>query len=74
VKTNSATTLFWRVLFYGFATRTKPYDFFRVSLNSINRLVTIEKDTRDFGEKFTALMEAIFQIYSFPFILFYEDN
>jgi hypothetical protein len=46
----------------------------RVSLDSINRLVNTEKHTLHFGEEFTALKEAIFQVYSFPFILFYEDD
>jgi hypothetical protein len=40
---------------------------FRVSLDSINRLVNAEKHTRDFGEEFTALKEAIVRVYSFPF-------
>jgi hypothetical protein len=45
----------------------------RVSLDSINKLVNTEY-TRNFGEEFMALKEAIFQVYSFPFILFYEDD
>jgi hypothetical protein len=45
----------------------------RVSLDSLNRLINIEKHTRDFGKEFTALKEAIFRVYSFPF-LFYEDD
>jgi hypothetical protein len=39
----------------------------KVSLDSINRLVNTEKHTRDFGEEFTALKEAIVKVYSFPF-------
>jgi hypothetical protein len=39
----------------------------RILLDSINRHVNIEKQTRDFGEEFMALKEAIFQVYSFPF-------
>ena len=39
----------------------------RILLDSINRLVNTEKHTRDFGEEFTALKEAIFWVYSFPF-------
>ena len=46
----------------------------RVSLDSINRLVNIEKHTRDFGEEFTTLKEAIFWVLFFFFILFYEDD
>jgi hypothetical protein len=52
---------------------------FRVSwilLDSINRPINTEKHIRDFGEEFTALKEAIFWVYSFPFcfIFFYEDD
>jgi hypothetical protein len=39
----------------------------RVSLDSINRLVNIEKHTCDFREEFMALKEAIFRVYSSPF-------
>ena len=39
----------------------------RVSLDFINRLVNTEKHTCDFGEEFTALIEVIFPVYSFPF-------
>jgi hypothetical protein len=39
----------------------------RVSLDTINRLINTEKHARYFGEEFTALKEAIFRVYSFPF-------
>jgi hypothetical protein len=77
VKTKSAATLFWRVLFLGFLQLGQNPMIFRVSrvsLDSINRLVNTEKQTRDFGEQVTALKEAIFWVYFFPFILFYEDG
>jgi hypothetical protein len=45
---------------------------FRVSLDSINRFVNIEKHTHDFGEELKAFQGSVFQAYSFPFILFYE--
>jgi hypothetical protein len=40
----------------------------RVSSDSINRLVNIVKHTLDFGKKFMALKEAIFRVYSLPFL------
>jgi hypothetical protein len=45
--------------------------FFRVFKDSINRLVNTEKHIHDFGEKFTALKEAIFPglFFSLYFIL-----
>jgi hypothetical protein len=46
----------------------------RVSLDSINRLVNIEKHALNFVEEFMALKEAIFWVYTFPFVLFYEDD
>jgi hypothetical protein len=39
----------------------------RISLDSINRLVNIEKHIGDFGEELTALYGSIFRVYSFPF-------
>jgi hypothetical protein len=42
---------------------------FRVLLNSINRLVNIEKDTHTLEEVLTALEGSAFRVYSFPFIL-----
>jgi hypothetical protein len=77
VKPKSAAALLWRVLFLGFlqlGINTTIFRVSKVSLDSINRLVNTEKHTRDFGEEFTALKETIFQVYSFPFILFYEDD
>jgi putative NADPH-quinone reductase len=43
----------------------------RASLDSINRLVNTEKDTRDFEEEFMALKEASFWVYSFPFYFYF---
>ena len=63
MKTKSAATLFWRVLFLGFLQLGLNPTIFRVSrvsLDSINKLVNTKKDTHDFGEEFTALKEAIF--------------
>jgi hypothetical protein len=59
-----------------FATRLNPTIFrvSRVSLDSINRLVNIEKHALNFVEEFMALKEAIFWVYTFPFVLFYEDD
>jgi hypothetical protein len=77
VKPKSAAALLWRVLFLGFlqlGINTTIFRVSRVSLDSINRLVNTKKYTQDFGEEFTALKETIFWVYSFPFILFYEDD
>jgi hypothetical protein len=77
VKTKFAAALFWRVLILGFlqlGLNPTICMVSRVSLDSINRLVNTEKHTRDFGEEFTTLEEAIFRVYSFPLILFYEDG
>jgi hypothetical protein len=51
-----------------FATRLNPTIFkvSRVSLNSINRPVNIEKHTHDFGEELMTFKEAIFRVYFFP--------
>jgi hypothetical protein len=46
----------------------------RILRDSIKRPVNTKKHTLNFGEEFTTLKEAIFQVYSFPFILFYEDD
>jgi hypothetical protein len=43
----------------------------RVFLDSINRLINTEKHTRDFVEEFSALKEAIFRVYSFPFLFYF---
>jgi hypothetical protein len=42
----------------------------RILLESINRPVNTEEDTRYFGEEFTAFKEAIFRVYSFPLFYF----
>jgi hypothetical protein len=42
---------------------------FRVLLNSINRLVNIEKRTHALREELTSLLVSVFWVYSFPFIL-----
>jgi hypothetical protein len=63
VNPKSAVALFWRVLILGFLQLGLNPTIFRVSrvsLDSINRLVNIEKYTRNFGEEFTTLKEAIF--------------
>jgi hypothetical protein len=39
----------------------------RVLLNSINRLVNIEKCTEVLGEELTALQGSVIWVYSFPF-------
>jgi hypothetical protein len=52
VKPKSTATLLWRVLFFGFlqlGINTTIFRVSRVSLDSINRLVNIEKHTRNFG-------------------------
>jgi hypothetical protein len=46
----------------------------RILLDSINRPVNTEKHTYNFREEFTAIKETIFRVYSFPFILFYDDD
>jgi hypothetical protein len=74
VKTKSAVALFWRVLILGFLQLGLNPTIFRVSrvsLDSLNRLVNTEKHTRNFGEEFTALKEAIFLglFFSLYFIL-----
>jgi hypothetical protein len=77
VKPKSSATLLLRVLFLGFlqlGINTTIFRVSRVSLDSINRLVNTKKHTRDFGEEFTTLKEAIFWVYSFPCILFYEND
>jgi hypothetical protein len=74
MKTNFAATLFWRVLILGFlqlGLNPSSFRVSRVSLDSINRLVNTEKYTCDFGEEFTALKEAIFWVYSFPFCFYF---
>jgi hypothetical protein len=81
VKPTPVAALFWKFLILGFWLILVAQGFnltcFRVSrilLDSINRPVNIEKYTRYFGEEFTAFKEAIFQVYSFPLFLFYEDD
>ena len=74
VKSKSTIALFLRVLFLGLLQLGLNPRIFRVSmvsLDSINRLVNTEKDTCDFGEEFTALKEAIFRVYSFPFCFYF---
>jgi hypothetical protein len=77
VKPTPAAALFckflvFRVLVTPCCTRIQPYNFrvSRILLDSINRPVNTEKHTRYFGEEFTALKEAIFQVYFFPLFYF----
>jgi hypothetical protein len=74
VKIKLATALFWKVLLLGFFVQQgRNPTIFRVSrasLDFINKLVNIEKHTRDFGEEFMILKEAIFRVYSFPLFYF----
>jgi hypothetical protein len=73
VKAIPAAALFWKFLILGFWPILVAQGFdltcFRVSrilLDSINKLVNIELNTRYFGEEFTAFKETIFWVYSFP--------
>jgi hypothetical protein len=77
VKTILAAALFWKFLVLGFWLILVAQGFnlthFRVSkifLDSINRLVNIEKHTHYIGEEFIAFKEAIFRVYSFPLFYF----
>jgi hypothetical protein len=77
MRTKSAATLFWRVLFLGFLQLGLNPTIFRVSrvsLDSINRLANTKKYTRDFGKEFMALKVVIFLVLLFSFILFYEND
>jgi hypothetical protein len=67
VKSNSATTLFGKFYFIRVFVSPMIFRISRVSLDSTNRLVNTEKGTHDFREELTALKEAIFLVYSFPF-------
>jgi hypothetical protein len=73
VKAIPAAALFWKFLILGFWPILVAQGFdltcFRVSrilLDSINKPVNIELNTRYFGEEFTAFKETIFWVYSFP--------
>jgi hypothetical protein len=46
----------------------------RVSLDFINRLVNTEKDKHDLEKNLRFSKKRFFRVYSFPFILFYEDD
>jgi hypothetical protein len=76
MKLTPAAALFWKFLILGFWLILVAQGFdltrFRVSrilLDSINRPVNIELNTRYFGEEFTTFKETIFRVYSF--LLFY---
>jgi hypothetical protein len=81
VKPTPSAALFWkfcfiRVLLIIVAQGLNP-TIFRVSrilLDSINRLVSTEKHTRDFEEELTAFKKAILWVYSFPLFYFMKKN
>jgi hypothetical protein len=77
VKATPTAALFWKFLVLGFWLILVAQGFnltrFRVSrilLDSINRHVNIEKQTRYFGEEFTSFKEEISRVYSFPLFYF----